>query len=70
LRGRRTCDNRQCDAVEEIAAGDPGHGANLTAAGRATDARPVLYQSRTLSKTPTVPPACLGRKRGGRGRRR
>ena len=33
LRGRRTGDDGKCDSVEKIAAGYPGHGANITAAG-------------------------------------
>jgi hypothetical protein len=63
LRGRRTCDDRQCDAVEEISAGDPGHGANLTAAGGATDARPV-YQSRAACGLPTARVFCPREKTG------
>ena len=45
LRRGRAGDDRQCDAIEKIAAGHPGHGENLTASDGAMDSRFTLAVS-------------------------
>jgi hypothetical protein len=69
LHGSRAGDDRQCDAIEEIAAGDAGHGANLTAAGGATDA-PALSVACPRRGTSRTYQLALTRKRDGNGRGR